>query len=140
MTSTRLEVTEIILPLKPFSANNRHYRGHKDTKEYRQFKADVKELMGGEYGVHKKDQLKLTLIAGFSNRASDLDNAFKPILDSMQLCMDFDDKQVYEIQALKAIVPKGEEYLYIKLEVLPSISYMNKIKRWLKRLMRQESD
>jgi Holliday junction resolvase RusA-like endonuclease len=111
---------EIKLPVKPFSANKMHYATQKkDTKEYREFKNDIGVLLQPlDIQTKPTDKLKFTLIAGFSNKASDLDNAFKPLLDSMQLAMGFDDKQVYQIVAFKDTVPKKEAYLYIKLEII----------------------
>ena len=99
------------------SANNMHYARKKvDSKEYKEFKGTIDDLIGGDYKVHKDAQLRLTLISGFSSKASDLDNTFKPLLDSMQLAMGFDDKQIYAIEAYKDVGKRGEEYLLIKLE------------------------
>lgn len=127
-------IVDVKLGLKPFSANKMHYmRAKRDTKEYREFKGDIAELLGGEYNVSPKARLKLTLVSGFSNKASDLDNTFKPLLDSMQRCMGFDDKQIYEICAYKDLVGKGEEYLMIKLEQVPNSSVLAKINRLLRK-------
>lgn len=111
------EIIHVKLGVKPLSANKMHYMSRKkDTQEYKRYKGTIKDLIGGEYQVSKTAQLKLTLIAGYSSKASDLDNAFKPLLDSMQLAMGFDDKQIYHIIAYKDVVKRGEEYLLIKLE------------------------
>lgn len=111
------EIIHVKLGLKPLSANDMHFMNKKkDTAKYKKYKGTIKDLVGGDYKVDPKAQLKLTLIAGYSSKASDLDNAFKPLLDSMQLSMGFDDKQVYEIEAYKDVVKRGEEYLLIKLE------------------------
>ena len=127
---------ETWIPLKPLSANRMHYAKYKkDTKEYKQYKEAVARELEGDYGIKPSDLLKLTLIAGFTNKASDLDNAFKPLIDSMQLCMDFDDKQIYEIIAYKDVGPKDSGYLYIKLEQvkLPRITRLiKKLKEILK--------
>lgn len=126
-------IVHVKLGLKPFSANKMHYfRGKKDTREYREFKGDIQSLIGGDYDISPKDRFKLTLISGFSNRASDLDNTFKPLLDAMQRCMGFDDKQIYEIVAYKDLVPKGDEYLMIKMEKVPNASILSKINRLLR--------
>tara|TARA_R110002153_G_scaffold80843_1_gene205067 strand:- start:303 stop:725 length:423 start_codon:yes stop_codon:yes gene_type:complete len=123
-------IVEIQLGLKPFSANKMHYaRMKRDTKEYRRFKEDIVRLLGAKYKVNKDDKYKLTLVSGFSNRASDLDNTFKPLLDSMQLAMGFDDKQVYEVEAYKDVQPKGDEYLYIKLEKVTNIRLNKQINK-----------
>ncbi len=127
------EIIHVKLGLKPFSANKMHYRsGKKDTREYREFKGDINEFLAGDYGVDKKAMIKFTLVSGFSNKQSDLDNAFKPLLDAMQLAMGFNDNQIYDIIALKDVVPKGEEYILIKLEQV-SPSY---VKRKIAALLR----
>ena len=129
-------IIHVKLNIKPLSANKMHYaRMKKDTAEYKQYKGDIKGLIGGDYDVSPKAQLKLTLVTGYSSKASDLDNAFKPLLDSMQLSMGFDDKQVYEIEAYKDVVKRGEEYLFIKLEQIPPTSVKVKIGKLLKKLI-----
>ena len=121
---------EEVLAVKPLSANKMHYgRTKRDTKEYRIYKATIAGLLGKDYGITPKSILKFTLVAGFSNKASDLDNVFKPLLDAMQLCMGFDDKQIYEAIAYKDVVPKGEEYLYVKLESVPRPAVFRKINK-----------
>ena len=54
--------------------------------------------------------------AGLSNRAADLDNIIKPLLDTLQtIYKQFNDNKVYHIELHKAIVPKGDEYIYFRL-------------------------
>lgn len=97
-----------------------HYaRFKKDTKEYREFKSDIMALLGGQkYDFGPDDKFRLSLVVGYSNKLSDLDNSFKPLLDSMQLSMGFDDRQIFEIKAFKDKTKKGEEYIMIRLEIL----------------------
>ena len=130
------EIIHVKLGIKPFSANKMHYMSKKkDTREYKEFKGTIQELLGGEnYRIKKHVQLKLTLVTGFSNKASDLDNAFKPLLDAMQLAMNFDDKQVYEINAYKDVVPRGQEYLYIRLEQIQPAGILRKIGKLMEKL------
>ena len=47
----------------------------------------------------------------------------------MQLAMGFDDKQVYEVEAYKDVQPKGDEYLYIKLEKVTNIRLNKQINK-----------
>ena len=127
-------IIHVKLGIKPFSANNMHYaRKRVDSREYKEFKGTIDDLIGGDYRVSPKAQLKLTLISGFSNKASDLDNTFKPLLDAMQLAMGFDDKQIYAIEAYKDVNKRGQEYLMIKLEqISPS-----KVRRMITKLMKE---
>ena len=129
-------LVHVKLGIKPFSANKMHFMTKKrDTREYKEFKGSIAGLVGGDYKVNPKEIYKLTLVTGFSNKASDLDNAFKPLLDSMQLAMGFDDKQIYSIEAYKDVVKRGEEYLYILLETVPPTSVKVKITKLLSKLI-----
>ena len=124
-------VIEVRLNQKPFSANKMHYaKFKKDTKEYREFKSAIYQLLGTQtYDFLDTDKFKLSLITGFSSSLSDLDNAFKPLLDSMQLAMGFDDRQVFEIEALKDKVNKGDEYLMIRLETITDNQWKRRIRK-----------
>lgn len=108
-----------------------HYaKFKKDTKEYRDFKSDIFELLGGQkYDLKDTDRFKLSLVVGFSSSLSDLDNSFKPLLDSMQLAMGFDDKQIFEIEALKDKVTKGNEYIMVRLETITENQWKQRIKK-----------
>ena len=64
----------------------------------------------------KTANLKITFKGFFSNRASDLDNILKPSLDALQKCFDWNDKYVFEIEAYKDLVKKGNEKLEINIE------------------------
>ncbi len=123
-------VLEVRLGQKPFSANKMHYaRFKKDTKEYREFKEEIMDLLGRQkYDFKATDKFKLSLVVGYSNALSDLDNAFKPLLDSMQLAMGFDDKQIFEIEALKDKTKKGEEYIMVRLETITDNQWKRRIK------------
>lgn len=123
-------VLEVRLPQKALSANKMHYANHKrDTKEYRQYKQDILKAIGGDYEIDKADRLKLSLVVGYSSKLSDLDNAFKPLLDSMQKCMGFDDRQIFEIEALKDHTKKGEEYLLIRLEHITEWQWKRRVRK-----------
>lgn len=115
---------------KPLSANKMHYRDGKiDTKEYKEYRSVIADLLRGSYGIQKKDKLKLSIIAGYSSKLADLDNCLKPVLDSMQACMDFDDRQVFEIVALKHHVAKGEEYICLKLETITDTQWIRRVQK-----------
>ena len=51
-----------------------------------------------------------------SNKAADLDNIFKPLIDTIQaLYEEFNDNKIYEIKARKALVSKGEEFITVRI-------------------------
>jgi Holliday junction resolvase RusA-like endonuclease len=108
-----------------------HYaKFKKDTKEYREFKEDIYGLLGNhKYDFKDTDKFKLSLVVGFSNSLSDLDNSFKPLLDSMQLAMGFDDRQIFEIESLKDKVSKGEEYILVRLETITDNQWKRRIQK-----------
>ena len=123
------KLLEVYLPIKPFSANEMHYASKKvDTKEYKGFKYNIAVgLAKHGFEVKSTDKYKLSLIVGYSSKLSDLDNAFKPTLDAMQRALGFDDRQVFEIAALKNHVLKGDEYMLIRMETITN-------NQWLRRM------
>ena len=123
------KLLDVYLPIKPFSANKMHYATMKrDTKEYRGFKhAMALQLAKSGFTVKESDKYKLSLIVGYSSKLSDLDNAFKPTLDAMQLALGFDDRQVFEIAALKNHVAKGDEYMLIRLETITDNQWLTRM-------------
>ena len=135
-------IIEVRLNQKPFSANKMHYaKFKKDTKEYREFKSDIFELLGGhKYDFKDTDRFKLSLVVGYSNSLSDLDNSFKPLLDSMQIAMGFDDKQIFEIEALKDKVTKGNEYIMVRLETITENQWKQRIKKLFPAFFKETKD
>jgi Holliday junction resolvase RusA-like endonuclease len=62
--------------------------------------------------------LSVSLTFGFSNRASDLDNPVKPMLDILQKRYHFDDSRIYLLSVNKKIVPKGQESVTFEINTL----------------------
>lgn len=117
---------DFLVQTRPFSTNKMSgARKTYETKEYLEFRDVIARKAGGFYGVDKKMRFRLVVIAAFSNKKGDLDNVFKPLLDSMVASMDdaFDDSQVYEIQARKKLVKKGQEFLQVRLELIGEDEY-----------------
>ena len=62
------------------------------------------------------DQVTFFIVAGFSNRGADLDNVLKPLFDTYQgIFEEFNDNKVYHAELHKTIVPKGREFLYVRI-------------------------
>ena len=117
-----------LVQTRPFSTNKMSgARKTFESKEYLEFRDIIARKAGGFYGISGKEKFKLIVVAAFSNSRGDLDNTFKPLLDSMVGSMDdaFDDSQVYSIEARKRIVPKGQEYLQVRLEEIPEEEYVS---------------
>lgn len=117
---------EFLVQTRPFSTNKMSgARKTFESKEYLEFRDLIARKAGGIYGINTKMRFRLIVLAAFSNKRGDLDNVFKPLLDSMVASMDpdFDDSQVYEIQARKKLVKKGQEYLQVRLELISEDEY-----------------
>lgn len=129
--ASRKTVLEVHLPVKALSANKMHYANRKvDTAEYKKYKLVIfNALKKYRFEVDPKDKYKLSLVVGYSSKLSDLDNSFKPLLDSMQRVLEFDDRQVFEIEALKDHVPKGDEYLKVRMEKITDNQWKRRIKK-----------
>ncbi len=107
---------EITYQIKPLSINEA-FRGRRfKSPAYTNYEAELlyalpaKKLPAAPYSVYME--------FGFSNKASDLDNPCKILIDVMQKKYGFNDKEVYEIKLKKVIVPKGREYFKIKMETV----------------------
>lgn len=88
----------------------------------RRFKSDAYEAYEAEllYTLPKRElpqpPFKVSFEFGFSNKAADIDNPVKPLLDIFQKKYDFDDKDIYKMEIEKKIVKKGEEYFKVRIE------------------------
>lgn len=104
------------IQIKPLSANEAYICKGKSrikTEKYKKYIEDVgwqlksMEIPDGE--------LEISILVGFSNKASDLDNAAKPFIDILQKHYGFNDSRIYALTMLKTIVPKGEEFISFEL-------------------------
>jgi len=62
--------------------------------------------------------LRLTITAGLSNAASDIDNIAKPFIDILQKKYGFNDKLIYQLILNKQIVKKGNEFIEFRFEAI----------------------
>ena len=85
--------------------------------EYKCFEQSAILLLGN-WQPELYDKMKITIVAGFSNRNADIDNISKPILDILQKKYGFNDNKIYELNLVKEIVKKGSEFIKIKIEEL----------------------
>ena len=69
-----------------------------------------------------KGLLKLSIEFGFSSKGSDIDNSLKSVIDSLQLKYGFNDNQIYELNIIKRLTSKGEEYIRFKIEAIDLIT------------------
>lgn len=89
---------------------NKCWQGRRfKSKEYKLYEIAVLGLLpvfnlpSPPYSIH--------FTFGFSNRASDIDNPIKPMLDLIQKKYNINDKDIYFMSVKKQIVKKGEEFI-----------------------------
>jgi len=63
--------------------------------------------------IDPKQMLRIEFFFGFSNKASDLDNPVKLLLDIAQKKYGFNDSNVFELNVRKCIVKKGDDFIHI---------------------------
>ena len=101
------------IKIKPLSVNQA-WRG-------RRFKAEIyKEYEEELFLLLPKikipqGNLKLKIVFGLSNKASDVDNPVKPFVDILQKKYGFNDKNIYRLDLEKIIVKKGKEYIEFEI-------------------------
>ena len=95
-----------------------YWRGKRvKTKEYMDYQNEVRDEMMGIEWPFGSSPVSFWFKAGLSARQADLDNLLKPLLDTFQNVFDdFNDNKVYYLEAHKDIVPKGEEYVNVRIE------------------------
>lgn len=104
------------IQIAPLSVN-KAWKGRRfktdDYKTYEQvlmYKLPAMEVPQGK--------LRIEYEFGFSNKLSDVDNPIKQFQDILTKKYNFKDSDIYEIQAKKVIVPKGEEYVAFSIQSL----------------------
>ena len=97
---------------KPLSVNQAWQGKRFKTPIYKAYEKEM--LLRMPAGKIETDQmLRVEFFFGFSNKASDLDNPVKLLLDISQKKYGFNDSNVYELNVRKCIVKKGEEFLHM---------------------------
>lgn len=92
------------------------------TADYKRYQEEIRTIItftdGDNFNwpFEKDERVFFNVHAGLSNKAADLDNIIKPLLDTYQSMYDnFNDKNVYGIALHKQLVPKGDEYLDVSI-------------------------
>lgn len=100
--------------IKPMSVNKAWMGKRYKTKEYKNYEKEVLLLLPKIEIPEGKLQIYFTF--GFSSKNADVDNPVKLILDIMQKKYGFNDSRVYGISSEKCIMPKGQEFIDIRVE------------------------
>ena len=104
---------------KPLSVNEAWQGKRFKTPAYKSYeKAMLLTMPKGK--IDTEQMLRVEFFFGFSNKASDLDNPVKLLMDIAQKKYGFNDKNVYELNVRKCIVKKGEEFIQMGIyQLLP---------------------
>lgn len=101
------------ISIKPLSVNQAWQGKRFKTNAYKQYERDVLLLL--PKAIIPKGAMEIHLEFGFSNKASDIDNPIKSILDILQKKYQFNDSRVYKLVVTKTIVVKKEEFFKFKI-------------------------
>lgn len=105
---------------KPLSINEAWQGKRFKTPAYKQYEEAMILLMP-KGKVEPDLMLRVEFFFGFSNKASDLDNPVKLLMDIAQKKYGFNDKMVFELNVRKCIVKKGEEF--IQMGIYPLLPF-----------------
>ena len=104
---------------KPLSINEAWQGKRFKTPAYKHYEKAMLLLMP-KGKVDPDQMLRVEFFFGFSNKASDLDNPVKLLMDIAQKKYGFNDKNVFELNVRKCIVKKGEEFIQMGIyQLLP---------------------
>lgn len=104
---------------KPLSVNQAWQGKRFKTPAYKDYEKAML-LMMPKANVDTEEMLRVEFFFGFSNKASDLDNPVKLLMDIAQKKYGFNDKNVFEMNIRKCIVKKGEEFIQMGIyKLLP---------------------
>lgn len=97
---------------KPLSINEAWQGKRFKTPAYKAYEESML-LMMPKAKINVEQMLRIEFFFGFSNKASDLDNPVKLLLDIAQKKYGFNDKMVFELNVRKCIVKKGDEFIHM---------------------------
>jgi Holliday junction resolvase RusA-like endonuclease len=101
---------QVKLNEKPLSVNQAWQGKRFKTQAYQDYEKNIMlRLPAGK--VDPAAMLRVEFFFGFSNKASDLDNPVKLLMDIAQKKYLFNDSHVYELNVRKCIVKKGEDFI-----------------------------
>lgn len=100
------------IDIKPLSVNKAWQGRRYKTKAYKAFEKEMLLLLP-KLKNPITTPIKISLVFGFSNKLSDIDNPIKMVLDIMQKKYKFNDRDIYELNIKKEITKKGDEFIKI---------------------------
>ena len=104
---------------KPLSVNQAWQGKRFKTPAYKEYEKAMLLQMPPK-NIELNQMLRVEFFFGFSNKASDIDNCLKPIIDIAQKKYGFNDKMIFELNVRKCIVKKGDEFIKMVIyQMLP---------------------
>lgn len=108
------------LSIKPLSVNDAYATSKKGkrvkTKACKKYCKDLMLILPKM--ERPSGKLKINIEFGFSNVRSDVDNPAKIFIDVLQKKYGFNDNKVYELNLVKNVVKKGQEYIKFEIKQL----------------------
>lgn len=114
--------------IKPLSVNKAWQGKRFKSKEYSAYEKEVLLKLDDHDLSNVKEPIELSIVVGFSNMASDVDNVVKPFLDILQKKYGFNDKYVFRLIVEKLLVIKGAEFIEFYIKKCVPRHYMLDIK------------
>ena len=104
---------------KPLSVNEAWQGKRFKTEAYKHYERTIMFMLPNAK-IDPNEMLRIEFFFGFSNKASDLDNPVKLLIDIAQKKYGFNDKNVFELNVRKCLVKKGEEFIQMGIyQLLP---------------------
>lgn len=104
----------IEIKLKPLSVNSAFKGRRFRTDDYNKYIRNMLFLLPKiEIGPAPYE---LSVVFGYSSKASDIDNGLKSFLDCLVKKYGFDDRDIYKLNVKKEIVKKGEEFTNFEIK------------------------
>lgn len=99
--------------IKPLSVNECWQGKRFKTPTYKKYERDLLLMLPKK--TFKFDKFNINIEFGFSSILADIDNPLKPFLDILQKKYSINDRDVYILNVIKKVVPKGSEYIKFKI-------------------------
>jgi Holliday junction resolvase RusA-like endonuclease len=104
-----------LIQIKPLSVNEAWQGKRFKTIKYKDW-VNNSIIQLKSITIPNTDKLKLIVVFGVSNKASDIDNPLKPLLDLIQKKYGINDNRFYKLEVTKEIVKKGKEFIKFDIQ------------------------
>jgi len=105
----------MIVNIKPLSVNQVWQGRRFKTPKYKAYEKEML-LKLPNLNLNTSALLSVDITFGYSTRASDIDNGLKPFLDCLQKKYGINDNKIYNLNVVKEIVKKGEEFIKFSIK------------------------